>query len=95
MCVLEGHEERLKSIDTDLQGIKHDMLLVDDYESLAVKAAGLEEASFELRVAIKCQLKIIKAESAISKEMGLSRVKLPKVSVTTFDGKVLSWKSFL
>ena len=26
-CVLEGHKERLGSIDTDLHGIKHDMLL--------------------------------------------------------------------
>ena len=37
MCMLEGHEERLKRIDTDLKGIKHDMLLKDDYESLAGK----------------------------------------------------------
>ena len=47
------HEERLKSIDTDLQGIKRDMLLIDDYESLAGRENGLEEALFELRVAIK------------------------------------------
>ena len=33
MCVLEGHEERLKNTDTDLQGIKQDMLLVQDYDS--------------------------------------------------------------
>ena len=30
----------------------------------------------------------------VSKETGLSGVKLPKVSVPTFDGKVLNWKSF-
>ena len=48
MCLLEGHYERLKSINADLQGIKQDMLLIDDYESLAGKAAGLEEASSEL-----------------------------------------------
>ena len=30
----------------------------------------------------------------MSKETRLSRVKLPKVSVPTLDGKVLSWKSF-
>ena len=37
MCVLEGHEERIKRIDVELQGIKQDMLLVEDYESLAKK----------------------------------------------------------
>ena len=94
MCVLEGHEERLKSIDSDLQGIKRDTLLIDDYESLAGKAGGLEEALFELRVAIKRLLKNIKTESTASKATGLSGVKLPKVSVPTFDGKVLNWKSF-
>ena len=94
MCALEGHEERLKSIDTDLQGIKCDMLLIDDHESLVEKAGGLEEALFELQVAIKCLLKNTKAESAVDKEKGLGGVKLPKVSIPTFDGKVLNWKSF-
>ena len=28
MCLLKGHEERLKSNDADLQGIKRDMLLI-------------------------------------------------------------------
>ena len=70
------------------------MLLIDDYKSLAGKAGGLEEALFELRVAIKRLLKNIKAKSAVSKEKGLSWVKLHKVSVPTFDGKVLSWKNF-
>ena len=94
VCSLEGHEERVKSISADLQVIKHDMLLLGDYDSLAERAAGLEEASFEIWVAIKRQLKNINAESSICKETGLSEVKLPKVSVPTFDGKVLSWKSF-
>ena len=54
MCLLlEGHEETLKCIKADLQGIKQDLLLIDDYESLAGKAVGLEEASFELQVTIK------------------------------------------
>ena len=59
ICLLEGHEERLTSIDFDLQGIKRDMLLMDGQTSM---------------------LKNIKT--------------VPKVSVPTFDGKVLSWKSF-
>ena len=42
MCLLESHEERLKSIDTDLQGIKCNMLLINNYESLAGRAGGLE-----------------------------------------------------
>ena len=50
---------KLNSIDSDLQGIKRDMLLINDYESLAGKSAGLEEASFKLRVVIKGLLKDI------------------------------------
>ena len=41
ICLLEGHEERLKSIDTDLQVIKRDVLLIDDYESLCRKGRWL------------------------------------------------------
>ena len=94
MCLLESHEERLKNINTDIQSINHDMLLIDDYESLAGRADGLEEALFKLRVAIKRLLKSIKVESAVDKDKGLSGVKLPKISVPMFDGKVLNWKSF-
>ena len=64
MCSLESHEERLKTIDSDLQCIKRDLLLIDDYKSLAGRANGLEEALFELRVAIKRLLKNHKAYSA-------------------------------
>ena len=96
VCSLKGHEERVKSIDTDLQVIKRDMLLIGDYKSLADRAAtcSLEEASFEIRVAIKRRLKNINAKSTASKETGLSEVKLPKVSVPTFDGNVPNWKNF-
>ena len=47
MCALEGHEERIKSIDSDLQGIRLDMLLIDDYESLTGRAC-LEEDLFKV-----------------------------------------------
>ena len=66
VCMFEGLEERLKSFDTELQGIKRDMLLIDHYESPAGKAAGLEEVSFALQVTIKCLLKNFNAESAVS-----------------------------
>ena len=48
--VLEGHEEKLKSIDTNMHGIKCDLLLIDDYKCLAERATGLEEILFELHV---------------------------------------------
>ena len=70
------------------------MLLIDNYDTLAEGAADLEEALFELRVAIKRLLKIFRVEFAGNKETGLSGIKLPKISVPTFDGKVLNWKSF-
>ena len=63
MCLLGSNEQRLKSINTDLQAIKRDMLLIDDYESLAGKADGLEEVIFELRVGIKHLLKNISRRS--------------------------------
>ena len=48
MCVLEGYEERIKNIDVDLQGIERYMLLKEDLEILARRAADLEEGLFEL-----------------------------------------------
>ena len=54
----------------------------------------MEEALFELQVAIKRLLKNLKANSAVDKNKGLSDVKLPKISVSTSDGKFLNWKSF-
>ena len=52
VCSLEGQEESVKSIDADLQVIKHDILLIGDNKSLAERAAGLDKASIEIRVAI-------------------------------------------
>ena len=71
ICILDGHEERLKSIHTNLQRIKHDMPLIDDFESLAGKAAGLEETSFEIQVSINRLLKNIKSEYTVSKRNGI------------------------
>ena len=71
------------------------MQLIEDYESLAGRAADLDEALFELQVAIKHLLKDIIIDSAtVSKEMGLSGVKLSKISVPIFDSKVFNWKNF-
>ena len=92
MCLLKSHEEGLKSIDTDLQGIKNDMLLKSQEPSR--KGRWLGRSFIWLRVAIKCLLKNIMADSAVDKDKRMSGVKLPKVSVPTFDGKVLNWRSF-
>ena len=67
------------------------MLPIKHYESLARRAADLEEALFELRGAIKCPLKDVQIESAVRKQTGLIEVKLTKISVPTFDGKVWIW----
>ena len=34
MCLLGRHEERVKNVDVDLQGIKQDILLIEEYECL-------------------------------------------------------------
>ena len=59
------------------------------------RTAGMEEALFDLRVAIMCLLNNMKAKSTVSKKMELSEVacRLLEVSVPTFDRKVLSWKN--
>ena len=72
VCSLEGQEERVKSIDANLQVIERDKLLIGDYVSLTEGSAGLEEASFEIRVAIKRQINDINPESTVGKETGLS-----------------------
>ena len=50
----------------------------------------MEQTSFKLLVAIKYMLKNVTTESTTGKETGLSVVKLPKVSISTFNGKVVS-----
>ena len=56
--MLEGHDETMKSIDAALQGIKRDMLLNDNYESLAGRAGGLKDGLMKLRVDIKLRVNI-------------------------------------
>ena len=77
MRSLERHKKIIKSIDTDLQSIKHDIILIDDYESLGVRADGLEDL-FELwKAIIKHLLKNIKAKPAVDKGKGLVGLNWP------------------
>ena len=94
MCACQKGTKKTQNIDTDIQCIICDILLMGNFKSLTRRVLlGLEDL-FEIRVAIKCLLKNIKAMSAVDKQKGLCGVKLPTVSVATFDGKVLKWKSF-
>ena len=36
----------------------------------------------------------IESAMNVSREKGLSGVKLPQITIPTFDGKILTWKSF-
>ena len=92
MCQLESHEKKLKSINTDLQGIKCDILLIYHYAILAGRADGLKEALFELQVSIKCLRSVCGPQYNI---VQLNQPDTPKCKVQVVMYKIVeSWCIF-
>ena len=87
MCVLEWHEEGLKSIDTDLQGIKHNMLLIDNYGAYIRKSSWL--GSSLIRATISHQVPTKENENPVYSKLrdGIEQNKnfLKSCSVTPMD----------
>ena len=92
-CLLTEYEEQLSGLKAELTSMSRYLLLLDDDDStLAELQEWLRLDLFDARLKVKCLL----SEHAGSPTFmaGTSSVKLPKLSVPTFDGNVVGWRSF-
>ena len=52
--ILANYMERIRSLKTELQGAKRDILLLNDYGERVRRASDIEQSLFDLRVDILC-----------------------------------------
>ena len=93
-CLLQQYEEQLSSLKTELMTVSHDILSIDDEDGgLAKQQMRVSQALFDVRLKIRHLLQA--KTNALSPTADKSGVKLPKLSVATFDGNIVNWHSFL
>lgn len=93
-CLLHQYEERLSGLETELQDVSRGILSLEhDDADLSRQESAIAESLFDVRLRIKRLLSSASkpTSSPVVEEGG---VKLPKLSVPTFDGDVVNWKSF-
>ena len=57
--------DRLRSLEMELQGVRRDILLLDDYGERVRKASDIEQSLFDLRVAISRLMERTKKEPSL------------------------------
>ena len=90
--LLRQLEESIASHGSELSEANRDILALDDDK------AGLMESCSRLKAALfdaSLKTKLLMHDHASSpKTMAPTSVKLPKISVPTFDGNILNWSTF-
>ena len=95
-CRLELHQEKIADLRRDLVEVQDSLFKMglDDTDKLMGVLAEMEKGIFECSLRIKELLQPSKDPTAASTPSDSSGVKLPKLEVPTFSGKVLEWQTF-
>ena len=91
--MLTSHEDKNRSLEGELQGLKKDILSLEDIGELVRKSSNFKAKLFVLRVAI------LQLMERMNKELTLQAfgmpmmcgVDLPQIEVPTFDSTILNW----
>ena len=76
-----------------LQGLKREILSIDDYEEQKERASWIEQSLFEATVTISC-LKEEEKKVPTGDSVGIpmmDRVNLPRIEILRNDGNILNW----
>ena len=92
-CLIHQFEEQVSDLKKELSSADDSLLPLDldDSDELSLSLATLEKMLFDCSLDLKRLLKSRVSESSACDSKG---VKLPKLDVPTFNGKILNWKSF-
>ena len=95
-CQLLQYEDVLSGLKAELTGVSHEILSLGDEEGdLSREQTRLSQCMFDVGVQIKRLIqKDTSGERTSTSTPERSGVKLPKLSVLTFDGDILNWRSF-
>lgn len=92
VCLMRQYEEQLTGLKTELTSVSHGILsLAREDPKLLDQQSRLSQRLFDVSLKIKCLLQV--KATAHSSTPDTTGVKLPKITVPTFDGNVINWCS--
>ena len=94
--VLVNYMDKIKSLEEELQGLKKEIISLEDFGERIDRASGIERTLFELRVVITRLMKETKKEPVpkVVETPLMASVSLPRIEIPTFDGNILNWQLF-
>lgn len=93
VCLMRQYEEQLTGLKTELTSVSHGILsLAREDPKLLDQQSRLSQRLFDVSLKIKCVLQGKATAHASTPDK--TGVKLPKITVPTFDGNVSNWCSF-
>jgi hypothetical protein len=95
-CHLQLYQEQISEFRRELAEIRDSLLAMglDDEDKLMEARAGLEKGIFECSLRVKQLLQATKRPATSSTMSDSSGIKLPKLDVPTFNGDILTWRTF-
>ena len=82
---------KIVSLEGGLQGLKREILSIDDYEECKERASRIEQSLFEASVTISCLTEETKKKPIV---LPMSGINLPRIKIPTFDGNIFNWRLF-
>ena len=90
VCKIRQHQEQLTDFKSELTDVRKSLLPLDlEEDELSESQSEIERSIFDISLSIKRLLQPKASPAAES-----NGIKLPKLDVPTFDGEILSWRTF-
>ena len=95
-CLLRQLEKRIDGLMSELADVSRDILLLDrGSEELLEQGSSIKKALYAMDLKVK---RLLYEQTSSPKLSGVRHattgLKLPKISIRTFDGSIMNWSSF-
>ena len=95
--VLLDYTHEIESLEGELQGVKKDILSLDDFGERLEWVSNIKRILSKLRITISRLTEEIKKEPEPREAIRIpvmSGINLPRIEIPTFDGNILNWRLF-
>ena len=94
--ILTNYIVEIRTLEGQFQGLKKEILSLDDVRGHVRKASDIEQTLFDLRVAIHCLMEQTKKEPApqVAGMHIMGKVNLLQIKILTCVGNILNWWLF-
>ena len=92
---LSNYMDKVKSLESELQGLKKEILSLNDYRGHIGRVSDIKDAIFNIKVVIS---RLTETKKEYKREMVkrplISGTNLQRIEIPTFDGNIFNWRLF-